>query len=114
MWEHAGEELRAFLAERYPKKGLRERRLLWKSYVLQEAEAVGRDAKVAWALDNGVPVHSLQHDAVFLGKIPGQGVGVDNPRLASALSAAVTKASGYDVQVKAQWAEEIEAVRWVD
>ena len=100
--------------DRYPKKGIKEKRLLWKSYVLQEAEAVGRDAKIAWAVRHGVPVQSLQHDCVFLGKLPGQEVGKDDPKLARALSKAVTDASGYEVQVKAQWAEEIEAVRWVD
>ena len=53
MWENAGEELREFIDNRYPKKGIREKRLLWKSYALQEAEAVGRDAKIAWAVAGG-------------------------------------------------------------
>ena len=34
----------------------------WKSYVLQEAEATGREAKVSWAVGEGVEVHSMQHD----------------------------------------------------
>ena len=89
MWENAGEDLREFMNDRYPKKGLREKRLLWKSYVLQEAEAVGRDAKIAWAVDHGIPVHSLQHDCVFLGKLPGQLIGRDDQKLADALSKAV-------------------------
>ena len=72
MWENAGEDLREFINDRYPKKGIREKRLLWKSYALQEAEAVGRDAKIAWATEHGIPVHSLQHDCVFLGKLPGR------------------------------------------
>ena len=114
MWENAGEDLREFMNDRYPKKGLREKRLLWKSYVLQEAEAVGRDAKIAWAVDHGIPVHSLQHDCVFLGKLPGQLIGRDDQKLADALSKAVTDASGYAVKVQAQWTEKIEAVRWVD
>ena len=75
---------------------------------------MGRDAKIAWATEHGIPVHSLQHDCVFLGKLPGQDVGKDDPKLAEALSKAVTAASGYRVEVQAQWAEEIEAVRWVD
>ena len=75
---------------------------------------MGRDANIAWAADHGIPVHSLQHDCVFLGKLPGQQVGKDDPKLAEALSEAVTAASGYRVKVQAQWAEEIEAVRWVD
>ena len=38
MWENAGEDLREFINDRYPKKGIREKRLLWKSYALKEAE----------------------------------------------------------------------------
>ena len=83
-------------------------------YALQEAEAVGRDAKIAWAVDHGIPVHSLQHDCVFLGKLPGQLIGRDDQKLAEALSKAVTDASGYAIKVQAQWTEESEAVRWVD
>ena len=40
MWEQAGEEMQDFMRERHPKMGIRGLRLLWKSYVLQEAEAV--------------------------------------------------------------------------
>ena len=75
---------------------------------------MGRDAKIAWAVDHGIPVHSLQHDCVFLGKLPGQQLGKDSPEMAEELSKAVTAASGYRVKVQAQWAEEIAAVRWVD
>ena len=35
-----------------------------KSYMLQEAEAASREAKLRWAAEEGVRVISLQHDGV--------------------------------------------------
>ena len=42
---------------------------VWKSYVLQEAEATGRSAKLEWAAREGARVLSLQHDGVILGRM---------------------------------------------
>ena len=115
MWEHAGEELRDFVQERNPTMSMRGRRLTWKSYVLQEAEAVSRGAKIKWARKKGVTVHSLQHDCVVLGKIGQTAMDQgESEYIARELSTVATAAAGYPVDVKAEWMEELGAVRWVD
>ena len=68
--------------------------LTLKSYLLQEAEGVGREAKIMWCKENCVRVCSLQHDGV--------GVHIEDDQIndaAEAMTAAVTKACGYSVQV---------------
>ena len=115
MWEHAGEELREFMRERYPTTGIRGLRLQWKSYVLQEAEAVSREAKIGWALQRGVPVHSLQHDCVVIGRRGRNAADVaEGAVMAREMSHAASSKAGYGVRVTAKWAEELGAVLWVD
>ena len=68
--------------------------LTLKSYLLQEAEGVGREAKLRWCKENGLRVCNLQHDGV--------GVCIEDDQIrgaTSALTAAVTTACGYPVQV---------------
>ena len=68
--------------------------LTLKSYLLQEAEGVGREAKLRWCKENGLRVCSLQHDGV--------GVCIEDDQIrgaTTALTAAVTTACGYSVQV---------------
>ena len=50
----------------------RKRRLRWKSYVLQEAEACAREAKMAWATREGIRVMNLQHDGIITGSLGGR------------------------------------------
>ena len=69
MWEHAGAELREYVSAARPRATDRAKMGCWKSYVLQEAEATGREAKVSWAVGEGVEVHSMQHDCVVLGRV---------------------------------------------
>ena len=115
MWEHAGEELREFMRERYPSTGIRGLRLQWKSYVLQEAEAVSREAKIGWALQQGVPVHSLQHDCVVVGRRGRNAAdAAEGVAMAREMSHAASSTAGYGVRVTAKWAEELEAVLLVD
>merc|ERR1711983_225318 len=115
MWEAAGEELQAFMRERNPKLGPRGLKLLWKSYALQEAEAVGREAKLQWALRHNVPVYSLQHDAIMVGRWGAEAADEEEGlAMACEMSHEATVLAGYEVMVKAKWAEEIQAVTWAD
>ena len=67
-----------------------------KSFVLQEAEAAARNAKIAWCHAHGKRVISLQHDGILVADIvPGS-----EPQTAAALSAAATAQCGYDVKVE--------------
>ena len=68
--------------------------LTLKSYLLQEAEGVGREAKLRWCSDNGVRVCNLQHDGVGVHMEAAQ-----TADAASAMTAAVTQACGYSVEV---------------
>ena len=71
--------------------------LALQSYLLQEAEAVGREAKLR-AARGGFRAVSLQHDGVsFLG-VPEGG----EEAWGTELSVAVTMASGYQVEVEAK------------
>ena len=82
------------------KRGKRRRRnncpeMTLKSYLLQEAEAVSREAKLAAAAAGGLRVVGLQHDGIAL-------VGVhdgEEAEVARRLSAAATAACGYDTAV---------------
>ena len=88
---------------------------LWKSYAQQEAEATGREAKVRWALKEGVSVQSIQHDCVVVGRVgPEAADAYEGAALAEAMSSVVTAAVGYDVRVKAKWCEEVGAIVWAD
>ena len=115
MWEQAGEELREFMRESHPTVGIRGLRLQWKSYALQEAEAVSREAKIGWALQRGVPVHSLQHDCVVVGRAGRNAADEEEGVImACEMSHVASSRAGYEVGVKAKWAEELGAVLWVD
>ena len=63
-----------------------------KSYLLQEAEATSRGAKVAWLKENGVKVMNLQHDGIFVEGLPE---GLQMEEVAERLSEVATKACGY-------------------
>ena len=68
-----------------------------KSYLLQEAEAVSRGAKAEWAAGQGVRVVSLQHDGVVFHALPD---GLTAEEVAEQLSAAASRAAGYEVVVE--------------
>ena len=68
-----------------------------KSYLLQEAEAVSRAAKVAWASEHGVRVTSLQHDGVMLDSLPD---GLEADEVAEQLGMCASRAAGYEVVVE--------------
>ena len=78
--------------------------LTLKSLVLQEAEAVGREAKLRTATALGLRVVNLQHDG---GVVVGIEEGGED-EVARAVSEAVTASSGYESRVT------IEKVRHVD
>ena len=78
--------------------------LTLKSFVLQEAEAVGREAKLRTATALGLRVVNLQHDGVVVVGIEEGG----EDEVARAMSEAVTASSGYESRVT------IEKVRHVD
>jgi len=91
------------------KRGKRRRRrtppsLTLKSFVLQEAEAVGREAKLRAAAALGLRVVSLQHDGVV---VTGFEEGKQD-EVAQAMSEAVTVSCGYESKVV------LEKVRNVD
>ena len=65
-----------------------------KSYLLQEAEATARDAKVAWFESQGMRVTSLQHDGVLVASN-----GNDQQSLEKGSSNAATQACGFQVEV---------------
>ena len=115
MWRNAGADLREYVTEARPKATARDRMGLWKSYVQQEAEATGREAKVRWARKEGVTVQSIQHDCVVVGRVgPDAGDELEGAALAEAMSRVVTEAVGYKVRVKTKWCEEVGAIVWAD
>jgi hypothetical protein len=75
-------------------------RSTWQSYVLQEAEAVTRACKIAWAAAGGWAVHSVQHDAIVI-DTPGCG----SATAAEQLSRGASARCGYRVVVKASQIE---------
>ena len=68
-----------------------------KSYILQEAEATARNAKVAWCHANGLRVTDLQHDGIMVGELPGH---LTCEHVTHALSRAASDACGYHVVVE--------------
>ena len=107
LWDNAGTGLKSFLKRSYPKADERKRRLRWKSYVLQEAEAVAREAKLAWCARHEVRVMSLQHDGIVTGKL---GEGWDEESAAHAMQEEATQACGLEGQVKGEacWCDAAE------
>ena len=91
------------------RRGKRRRRrtppsLTLKSFVLQEAEAVGREAKIRAAAAMGLRVVNLQHDGIVV-------TGVREERrevVEDAMSEAVTASCGYEARVT------LEKIRYVD
>ena len=76
--------------------------LRMKSYLLQEAEAVSREAKVKWCREQGMRVLNLQHDGIFVESLPE---GQTDAEVAELLGAAASRAAGYEVIVAAEWVE---------
>eukprot|EP00966_Prymnesium_polylepis_P083907 1942753-Prymnesium_polylepis.3 len=69
------------------------------SYLLQEAEAVSRAAKMAWCAEHALRVINLQHDGIVVYGLPDGATQQDVER---DLSAAASAASGYQVVVEAE------------
>ena len=93
----------------------RKRRLRWKSYVLQEAEACAREAKMAWAARAGIRVMNLQHDGIVTGSLGGR----QSQEVAQGMQEAASHACGHEVQVKGEliWcdaAEDAGAPIWAE
>ena len=78
--------------------------LRMKSYLLQEAEAVSREAKVHWCREKGLRVLNLQHDGIFVESLPE---GLTAAEVAELLGAAASRAAGYEVIVAAEWVEAL-------
>lgn len=115
MWDHAGEELREYVKALRPRATVAASMGVWKSYVLQEAEAAGRSAKLEWAAREGARVLSLQHDGVILGRMGRDGGNSEEGEaIGDELTAAVSEAVGYRVRVKVAWCAEARAVLRVD
>ena len=70
-----------------------------KSYLLQEAEAVSRAAKMRWCREHGVRVVNLQHDGILMESVPD---GMTADEAAELMSAAASRAAGYEVVVAAE------------
>ena len=72
--------------------------LTLKSYLLQEAEAVSREAKLAWLADRPPSQRaiSLQHDGLGIIGFPSE----EWDEVAAAMSRAAEQAAGYPVVVK--------------
>ena len=75
--------------------GERKRRTTLKSYMLQEAEAASREAKIKWCERAGVRVVSLQHDGI----VAIVGAGDESDRAAEGMAREATAACGYGVKV---------------
>ena len=94
------------------KKGKKRRQrssptLTLKSYILQEAEAVGREAKLRTATAMGLRVMSLQHDGVA---VSGIGLDATTDRVEAAMSEAVTASCGYSMSVVLERVRHVEIV----
>ena len=70
-----------------------------KSYLLQEAEATSRAAKMAWCAERGLNVVSLQHDGIVIDALPD---GLSADEAAELMSSAASRAAGYEVVVEAK------------
>ena len=77
------------------KNSERARRTTLKSYLLQEAEAASREAKLRWCRENGVRVISLQHDGI-VAMVRGS---ERTQQVADSMAASATAACGYGVKV---------------
>ena len=75
--------------------GERKRRTTLKSYMLQEAEAASREAKIKWCEQAGVRVVSLQHDGI----VAIVGAGEESDSAAKGMAREATAACGYGVKV---------------
>ena len=75
--------------------GERKRRTTLKSYMLQEAEAASREAKIKWCERAGVRVVSLQHDGIVAIVRAGE----ESDRAAEGMAKEATAACGYGVKV---------------
>ena len=71
-------------------------RMTLKSYMLQEAEAASREAKLRWCREHDVRVISLQHDGVVA--MTGESA-LGRDAMAEAMSEVATAACGYGVKV---------------
>ena len=114
LWFQAGGALWSFMKRSY-QQDERKRRLRWKSYVLQEAEACAREAKMAWAARAGIRVLNLQHDGIVTGSLGGR----QSQEVARGMQEAASHACGHEVQVKGEliWcdaAEDAGAPIWAE
>ena len=87
--------LQQMWAGKVGRKDERSRRAAWKSYMLQEAEATSREAKLHWCWCKGVRVISLQHDGIVV-MIDGEGA---QAQAAQDMARAATARCGFDVTV---------------
>ena len=85
----------AHLRERRDERRLRHPERTLMSYVLQEAEAVSRDAKLRYARLRGHTVHNLQHDGIVVSLSRGQPSAV-----ATQMAEASSHALGYTQPVE--------------
>ena len=67
-----------------------------KSYILQEAEAISREAKILWATKKGIRIMSLQHDGIVMK------VTEDTEKIRVELEKAASLACGYAISMKAK------------
>ena len=70
-----------------------------KSYLLQEAEATSREAKIRWCVANGKKVFGLQHDGIV---VQSGDDASEETAMAAAMEVAATKEAGYSVKIKAE------------
>ena len=71
-------------------------RMTLKSYMLQEAEAASREAKLRWCREHNARAISLQHDGVVA--MTGEST-LGRTAIAEAMSEVATAACGYGVKV---------------
>ena len=115
MWEHAGAELREYVQAMRPRATAAAHMGTWKSYALQEAEAAGRNEKIAWAAREGMQVLSLQHDGVIICQVGPDGADVEEGEaIEDGLTEAVSRAVGYRVRVRVAGCAEARAAVQVD
>ena len=69
-----------------------------KSYLLQEAEAISREAKLRWAIANNERVVSLQHDGVVIKMDATNKKKIEE--ITEALKVEATRECGYEVAIK--------------
>ena len=97
LWHKAGESTRAYMAKRHKGKPEYKLQLKWKSYLLQEGEAVSRHAKMRWCQQRGIRVTNLQHDGIATGHM------VDTIEEAqTGMSQQASHACGFEVKVKGE------------